>query len=106
MLPDAPCPVPTDVWLDIDIYVLEGDTETGRVIMGLTVEGGERELIYDITGRTFHVDDDCIDGFTHLRPLQLSVPSEVMSLVEEQGESLEVYWDDWVVTKNWDGTSG
>ena len=34
--------VPTDTWLDIDIYVLEGDTETGRVVMGLTQEGAER----------------------------------------------------------------
>ena len=98
-------PVPTDTWLDIDIYVLEGDTETGRVVMGLTQEGAERELVYDITGRTFHPDEDCTDGFTHMRPLQMVSSAEVMNFVQDQGQRLEVYWDDWTLTRNSDGSN-
>jgi hypothetical protein len=98
-------PLPLGKWMLIDLYILEGDSKNGRVVMGLTVDGGERKEIFDIVGYTGHPDESCADGFTHLQPMQLYTSADLVEYMAVEGESLDVYWDDWVVTRNWNGQS-
>lgn len=88
-------PVPFGSWMEIELSIREGDSESGRFIMAVTPDGGERHVVFDITGTTQHPDETCPDGFTHLQPLKLYTSGDLVEYVRESGRTVTVYWDDW-----------
>lgn len=92
--------VPFNQWMELELYLLEGDKSNGRFYMAVTPEGGTKEVLFDITNTTQHPKEKCPDGFTHFQPLKWYTSSELTDFVQSQNSSLVIYWDDWQAWKN------
>ncbi len=93
-------PVPVGQWMEIELYLLEGDEQSGRFYMAVTPEGGSKEVIFDIYDITQYPDEDCPDGFKHLQVLKWYTSEAIASHMESGGVPLDIYWDDVVVERN------
>ncbi len=93
--------VPFDKWLDIEVYIKEGNATDGRFRMAVTPEGGARELVFDVTGWTHHSSDPDPDGIKFFNPLKLyTLDYLTIDKATAVGERLEYYWDDLELWKN------
>ncbi len=89
--------VPFATWMQIEIYLLEGDENNGRFFMAITPEGGEKTVIFDIHNTTQHPREKHPDGYTHMNPLKLYTSDDLINYMTDNDKNLEVYWDDWAV---------
>jgi len=92
--------VPFGQWMEIEIYLLEGDQDNGRFYMAVTPEGQSKVVLFDITNRTHHEKEKCPDGFSHFQPMKLYTSDEVINYMKDANKSLEIFWDDWKLYKN------
>ena len=88
-------PVPIGSWMEIEVYIREGDDSDGRFLMAVTPEGGARQVVFDVTETTQHPDETCPDGFTHMQPLKLYTSDRLINYMRDSGRAVTVYWDDW-----------
>ena len=49
-------------------------------------------------GITHHSDDPEPTGLTHLNPIKLYTGYQVIDYLREEGYTLQIYWDDLVMT--------
>lgn len=92
--------VPFGVWMDLELYLLEGDETNGRFYMSVTPEGGTKTVLFDITNRTHHEKEKCPDGFTHFQPMKMYTSDQVINYMKAGGKNLEIFWDDWKIYRN------
>ena len=93
--------LPLDTWLDIEIYIKEGDATTGKFQLALTPEGGTKQMLVDVTGWTHHPDDPDPDGIRYSNPLKMYTNSaSTIDKVVAAGDSLKYYWDDFELWNN------
>lgn len=92
--------IPFGVWMEIELYLLEGDENNGRFYMAVTPEGQSKVVVFDITNNTHHRKEKCPDGFTHFQPMKLYTSDEVINYMKDGGKSLELFWDDWKLYRN------
>jgi hypothetical protein len=92
--------VPFGVWMELELYLVEGDESNGRFYMSVTPEGGTKTVLFDITNRTHHENEKCPDGFTHFQPMKLYTSDAVINYMKEGGKNLEIFWDDWKLYRN------
>ncbi len=93
-------PISFGKWMDVEMYVLEGDETTGRFYLAITPEGESKIVLFDKTGFTKHPDDDCPDGFKNIQPLKWYTNAAITNHMKNSGYALKMYWDDLVVYKN------
>lgn len=93
-------PIPFGEWMDIELYIKEGDENNGRFYMAVTPEGGDKVVLFNITNTTQHPKENCADGFTHLQPLKLYTSDKLIEYMSDADKKLEIYWDDWKFYKN------
>ncbi len=82
-------------WMEIELYLKEGDKDNGRFYMAVTPEGGAKQVLFDITNRTQHEKEKCPDGYTQMQPLKLYTSDKLINYMSDQNKELSVYWDDW-----------
>lgn len=87
--------IPFGEWMNIELYIKEGDMSTGRFYMAIVLEDGSKEVLFDITNRTQHEKESCPDGFTHFQPLKLYTGDELINYMSNSSKELSVFWDDW-----------
>lgn len=87
--------VPFGEWMDIEIYLKEGDENNGRFIMAVTPESGTKQTLFDITNNTQHLKEKCADGYTHMQPLKLYTGEKYINYMKNDNKKIAVYWDDW-----------
>jgi hypothetical protein len=92
--------IPFGTWMEIELYLLEGNEDNGRFYMAVTTEGQEKIVLFDITNRTQHEKEKCPDGFTHFQPMKLYTSGDVIEYMADGNKSLELFWDDWKLYKN------
>ncbi len=92
--------VPFGVWMDIELYLKEGDEENGRFYMAITPEGGEKVVVFDVTGYTQHPREKYPDGYTDMNPLKFYTSEDIINYMNANGKNLEIYWDDWTFWRN------
>jgi len=93
--------IPFDQWMEVELYILEGDQNNDRFYMAVTPEEEEeKQVLFDVTNATQHPKEKCPDGFTHLQPLKWYTSDKLANYMKDQGKSLEIYWDDWSVWRN------
>lgn len=93
--------LPLDTWLDIEIYIKEGDATTGRFQLALTAEGSPKQMLIDVTGWTYNPDDPNPDGIRYSNPLKMYTNSNsTIDKVVAAGDSLKFYWDDFELWNN------
>lgn len=92
--------IPFGTWMEIELYLLEGDENNGRFYMAVTPEGGSKVVLFNITNNTQHLKEKCPDGFTHFQPMKLYTSDEVINYMKDGNKRLELFWDDWKLYKN------
>lgn len=88
-------PIPFGEWMEIELYLKEGDKVNGRFYMAVTPEGETKQVLFDITNRTQHEKEKCPDGYTHMQPMKLYTSDKLINYMSSQNKELSVYWDDW-----------
>jgi hypothetical protein len=92
--------VPFGSWMEIEIYLLEGDEKNGRFYMAVTPERGEKIVLFDVHNTTQHPREKFPDGYTHINALKLYTSDEIINYLNNNGKALEIYWDDWEFGRN------
>jgi hypothetical protein len=93
-------PVPLGEWITLDIYVREGGSTDGRFYMTMTPENSRTEVLFDITNYTHHPADPDPDGLSHFNPMKLYTFKELIYYMQDNGQVLEVFWDDYILWKD------
>lgn len=82
-------------WMEIELYIKEGDENNGRFYMAVIPEGGPKVVLFDIQNTTQHPKEKCPDGFTHFEPMKLYLGENDINSMRDAGKNLILYWDDW-----------
>ena len=93
--------VPFGTWMEIEMYLLEGDEDSGRFYMSVTPDGGEKIVLFDIHNTTQHPREKHSDGYTHMNPLKLYTSDKLIEFMSDNNKNLEIYWDDWEFQRNY-----
>lgn len=89
--------VPVGRWLNLDYGLVEGDSSSGRFVLAATVEGGKKEVIFDISNFTHHPDDRNPNGISEFNPMKLYTSSKLIDHVREHGGTIQIMWDDFEI---------
>ena len=92
---DIDFPLVFGEWMDIELYLKEGDANTGRFYLAVTPENGEKIVLFDIYNTTQHPEETCADGYTHFEPMKLYLGEDDIRYMQAADRTLAVYWDDW-----------
>jgi hypothetical protein len=92
--------VPVEKWFTLEYYYKEGDSHNGRFWMAIHPEGGNKEVIFDITGVTHNSGDPAPDGVTDFNPLKLYTSKQLIDFMHSKGKTLQMYFDDFKLWKN------
>lgn len=92
--------IPIGEWFTMNLWIREGDSNSGRVVLAVTKSNGEKITVFDIHETTQHPNDKNPDGFSHFNPLKAYGDDSNLNYVRSQGGVLEVLWDDF---KFWAG---
>jgi len=92
--------VPIGKWFTMDYYFKEGDKENGRFYLAITPDGGNKQVVYDVTNFTHNTKDKSPNGVTGFNPMKLYTSSALVSYVKSQGKTLQIYWDDYKLWTN------
>lgn len=87
-------------WMEIEMYIKEGDDDTGRFYMAVTPEGGSKMVLFNFTATTQHPKEKCPDGFTHFETMKMYTSEEKINYMRDNNKELSIYWDDWQVYLN------
>ena len=93
-------PIVFGQWMEIELYIKEGDTENGRFYMAVTTAGGSKQVLFDIKNTTQHPKEKCPDGFTHFEAMKIYTSDENINYMKESNKALSIYWDDWQLYVN------
>ena len=93
-------PVTYGEWMDLELYIKEGDENEGRFYMAVTPENGTKIILFDIQNTTQHPKEKCPDGFTHFEAMKMYLGEEDIHHMKEENKELVLYWDDWKLYKN------
>jgi hypothetical protein len=88
-------PIVFGQWMEIELYLKEGDRENGRFYMSVTPENGTKQVLFDIHNITQHPKENCADGFTHFEALKLYLGEDDINYMKNANKELAVFWDDW-----------
>jgi len=92
--------VPIEKWFTLEYYYKEGDAQNGRFWMAIQPEGGNKEVIFDLTKVTHNSKDPEPDGVTEFNPMKLYTSKKLIDYMKSQGKTLQIYWDDFELWKN------
>ncbi|PWL27354.1 MAG: hypothetical protein DCO96_11460 [Fluviicola sp. XM-24bin1] len=87
-------------WMEVEMYIKEGDENNGRFYMAVTPENGSKIVLFDITNTTQHPKEKCPDGFTHFEPMKMCTSGDNINHMRNAGKELSLYWDDWKLYLN------
>lgn len=88
-------PVVFGEWMEIELYIKEGDENNGRFYMAVTPENGTKQILFDIHNTTQHPKEKCADGFTHFEPMKMYIGEDDINYMKDKNKELSIFWDDW-----------
>jgi hypothetical protein len=92
--------IPIGKWFTLEYYFKEGDANNGRFYMTIQPDGGNREVIFDLTKITHNTKDPNPDGVTDFNPIKLYTSKSLIDYMRSQGKTLQIYWDDFKLWKD------
>lgn len=92
--------VPFGKWMNIELYIKEGDEKTGRFYMAVTPDNEQKIVLFNITNYTHSPDEKNPDGYSHINPLKLYTSDNLINFLSDNNKNLQIYWDDWTFYKN------
>jgi hypothetical protein len=93
-------PVVFGQWMELEIYLKEGDENEGRFYMAVTPEGGSKNVLFDISNTTQHPKEKCADGFTHFEAMKIYTSDDNINYMNDGNKELSLFWDDWQLYLN------
>jgi hypothetical protein len=92
---DSDFEIPLGKWMTQEIYVKEGDENTGRIYMAITVDGKKTVIVDKIT-RTVSKPTATYtpDGQTSWNPIKIYTEGKVAKRFFDNNKIMDVYWDD------------
>jgi hypothetical protein len=72
--------IPFNTWIEIELYILEGNSQNGIFQMSITLENQEQKKLFSIQNFTHHPKETCPDGFSHIHPLNFIPPKNWCSI--------------------------
>jgi len=93
-------PVVYGEWMEIELYIKEGDDENGRFYMAVTPENGVKTVLFDIQNTTQHPKEKCADGFTHFEAMKIYTSEDDINYMKDGNKELSIFWDDWELYVN------
>lgn len=88
-------PITYGEWMEIELYIKEGDNNNGRFYMAVTPENGTKTILFDISNTTQHPKEKCADGFTHFETMKMYLGEDDINSMKDENKDLKIYWDDW-----------
>lgn len=92
--------IPFGEWMEIELYLKEGDENNGQFYMAVTPDGGDKVELFNITNNTQHPKEKCPDGFTHFQPMKFYTSDKLINYMRDGDKNLSLMWDDWKFYKN------
>jgi hypothetical protein len=92
--------VPFGEWMEVELYIKEGDDDSGRFFMAVTPDSGEKMVVFDLICSTIHPNETNPDGFAHIQPLKLYTSGDLINYMKDSVKELSVCWDDWYFSIN------
>ncbi|MBW6537107.1 MAG: hypothetical protein K0B11_19015 [Mariniphaga sp.] len=92
--------VPIGEWFTLEYYYKEGDAEIGNFYMTVQPDGGQKAVIFDVTGFTHNSHDPNPNGVTDFNPLKLYTSKKLIDYMKSEGKTLQIYWDDFRLWKD------
>ncbi len=87
--------VPFGKWMTLEYYLKKGNAETGRFCMTVTPDGGEKIVLFDITGDTYGTGNPNPSGVVpYFSPMKLYTSAKIANFMKDNSYSVSVYWDD------------
>lgn len=93
-------PVTFGEWMELELYIKEGDDNNGRFYMAITSESGIKTVLFDIANTTQHPKEKCADGFTHFETMKMYLGEDDINFMKNSNKNLALYWDDWKLYVN------
>lgn len=93
-------PVTFGEWMEIELYIKEGDVNNGQFYMAVTPENGTKITLFDIYNTTQHSKEKCADGFTHFETMKMYLGEDDINSITDANKNLIIYWDDWKLYQN------
>jgi hypothetical protein len=87
-------------WLELELYIKEGDANNGRFFMSVTPENGTKTVLFDISNTTHHPKEKCADGFTHFELMKMYLGEDDINFMKNANKELVIFWDDWKLYAN------
>jgi len=92
--------VPIGKWFTLEYYYKEGNASNGRFYMTIQPDGGNKEVIYDLTKITHNTKDPNPDGVTDFNPIKLYTSKQLIEYMKSKDKTLQIYWDDFKLWKD------
>ncbi len=92
--------VPIEKWFTLEYYYKEGNAENGKFWMAIHPDGGEKQLVFDLTRITHNTKDPNPDGVTDFNPIKLYTSKALIDYMRSKGKTLQIYWDDFKLWKD------
>ncbi len=86
--------VPVEQWFTLELYMLQGDEQSGRFYMTMAVEGEQKQVLFDVQNYTHHPLDAAPAGFDYINPMKLYMREPVLDIIKATGGSFKMQWDD------------
>ncbi|MEN0110186.1 MAG: hypothetical protein AAF805_05645 [Planctomycetota bacterium] len=92
--------VPTETWVTTEMYFRDGDDRTGRFVMAMTPDGGERRIVFNVTAWMHNpASDQPLSEATlwGCNPMKLYTSERTADHARARGQTLDIHWDDFRV---------
>jgi len=93
--------VPVARWMTLETYYRQGDGRHGRYFLAVQPDGGDREVVFDLTAWTYSPDATEPIPMTHWNPLKMYTSANLVDYVREAGGVLQLYYDDLEIWSSW-----
>lgn len=97
---NASIPVPVEKWFKLSTHFIEGNENTGRVVVKIMDEKQYEQTLFDVTNWTTHPENpEVYDGVPHFSSMKLYTKDSIIDHVRNNGGVLQMYWDDFELWK-------
>jgi hypothetical protein len=91
--------LPIGKWFTMEYYYKEGDSQNGKFYLAITPEGGQKQVVFDLTKLTHNSQDPNPDGVGDFNPLKLYTSKDLINYMRSKNKTLQIFWDDFKLWK-------
>jgi hypothetical protein len=86
-------PIPINQWFTLFLDYTEGLGANGSMKMWIQIDGGKKQVLFNIQNNTCHSNDTKLDGFEDVSVMKFYCSKNIVNYMKNLNAPLEVYWD-------------